>query len=120
MGTKRLRRFLVGLLAAFVLAPSAPAFAEPIGSRAEDPTAARGADLAHVRDVLARDAVAKALAAHGLPPGDVEHRLARLSDEDLRRLAGSLDQIQAAGNVPEYIWILLAIFLAVSILAMIL
>jgi hypothetical protein len=120
MGAKRLRRLLVGLLAALVLAPCVPASAERIGSRAEDATASRETDLTHVRDVLAREAVAKALAAHGLPPGDVEQRLAGLSDEDLRRLAGNLDQIQAAGNVPEYIWILLAVFLAVSILAMIL
>jgi hypothetical protein len=119
MGTKRLRWLLVVLLAALVLAPSLPASAERIASRAEDASTSREADLAHVREVLARDAVAKALAAHGLPPGDVEQRLAGLSDEDLRRLAGNLDQIQAAGNVPQYIWILLAIFLAVSILVMI-
>ena len=119
MGAKRPRRLLAGLLVALVLTPCVPASAERIGSRGEDASASREADLAHVRDVLARDAVAKALAAHGLPPGDVEQRLARLSDEDLRGLAGNLDQIQAAGNVPEYIWILLAIFLAVSILAMI-
>jgi hypothetical protein len=119
MGTKRLRRTLIGLLAALVLAPPVPASAERIASRAEDASASREAALAQVRDVLARDAVAKALAAQGLPPGDVERRLADLSDEDLGRLARNLDQIQAAGNVPQYIWILLAVFLAVSILAMI-
>jgi Family of unknown function (DUF6627) len=119
MGTKRLRQLLVGVLAALLLGLSVPASAERIASRAEDPSASRAADLAQVRDVLARDAVAKALAAHGLAPGDVEQRLAGLSDEDLHRLAGNLDQVQAAGNVPQYIWILLAIFLAVSILAMI-
>ena len=70
-------------------------------------------------DLVARDEVAQALAAHGLTPQEVEQRLGRLSDEDLSRLAANLDQVQAAGSVPEYIWILLAIFLAVSILLMI-
>jgi hypothetical protein len=50
---------------------------------------------------------------------EIQQRLTRLSDEDLHRLATNLDQVQAAGNVPQYIWILLAIFLAVSILVMI-
>jgi len=72
-----------------------------------------------VSDLVARDEVAQALAAHGLTPQEVEQRLGRLSDEDLSRLAANLDQVQAAGSVPEYIWILLAIFLAVSILLMI-
>ena len=70
-------------------------------------------------DLVARDEVAQALAAHGLTPQEVGQRLGRLSDEDLSRLAANLDQVQAAGSVPEYIWILLAIFLAVSILLMI-
>ena len=42
--------------------------------------------------------------------------LAQLSSEDVRRLAANLEQVQAAGSVPEYVWILLAAFLAVSTL----
>lgn len=119
MRRERLRWLPFVLLAAFALAPPQPASADRIPSRADEASASRAADLAHVRNVLARDAVAKALAAHGLAPGEVDERLARLSDEDLRRLSGNLDQIQAAGDVPQYIWILLAAFLAVSILVMI-
>jgi len=119
MGERRLRSFGVGLLAALFLAPPPPAPAEPIPSRPEDAPATREDDLGRVRDVLARDEVARALAAHGLAAEEVERRLAQLSDEDLRSLAGNVDQIQAAGSVPNYIWILLAIFLAVSILAIV-
>ena len=72
-----------------------------------------------VSDVVARDHVAQALAAHGLTAQQIEERLVRLSDDDLHRLAANLDQVQAAGNVPNYIWILLGIFLAVSILAIV-
>ena len=118
MNERRLRRLGIGLLAALFLAPPLPAMASVIPSKAED-AAVRAADLAQVRDALARDEVAKALAAHGLRAEEIEGRLDRLSDEDLRFLAGNLDQIQAAGDVPKYIWILLAIFLAVSILALV-
>jgi hypothetical protein len=119
MSTSELRRFGIGLLVAFVLQQPAPAAAERIASRADEPSVARAADLTQVKDALARDAVATALAEHGLTTGEVEQRLGQLSDEDLRQLASNLDEIQAAGNVPNYIWILLAIFLAVSILAII-
>ena len=70
--------------------------------------------------MLARQEVAQALAAHGIGREDVERRLAQLSPEDLRSVARNVDQVQAAGTVPNYIWILLGIFLAVSILAVVL
>ena len=65
----------------------------------------------------AREEVARALAAHGFSPQDVEQRIAQLSAEEISALAANLDQIQAAGAVPNYIWILLAILMAVTILA---
>ena len=119
MNERRFRRLGIGLVAALFLVPPPPAVASVIPSKAEDATASRETDLTQVRDALARDEVAKALSAHGLRAEEIEERLDRLSDEDLRSLAGNLDQIQAAGDVPKYIWILLAIFLAVSILALV-
>jgi hypothetical protein len=113
------RRVLVLLLAAALLLPVGSAFAERIPSRADDAGPTSAADLARVRAALAHPEVAKALAAQGLSGGEIEQRLARLSAEDLQRLAGNLDQIQAAGSVPNYVWILLAVFLAVSTLAII-
>jgi uncharacterized protein YidB (DUF937 family) len=77
------------------------------------------AELDKVREALAQEEVAQALAAHGLTRDEVERRLAELSPEELRALAANVDQVQAAGSVPNYIWILLAIFLAVSILAVV-
>jgi hypothetical protein len=112
-------RLVFLLSVAFLLGTTLPATAERIASKAEDASASRAADLARVSDAVARDEVAQALAAHGLTPEEVEERLVRLSDEDLSRLAANLDQVQAAGNVPNYIWILLGIFLAVSILLMV-
>jgi predicted exporter len=119
MGARKLRRLVTALLTAIVLLPALPASAERIASRADDKPASREAGLARVHEALADAEVAKALAAQGLSADEVEQRLAQLSAEDVERLAANLDQVQAAGNVPQYIWILLAIFLAVSILAII-
>jgi hypothetical protein len=114
-----LRRALLGaLLAGSVISP-APADAGPIPSKSGHEAATAADDRARLEAVLARAEVARALAAHGLEASEVEARLAELAPEDLRSLAANLDQVQAAGNVPNYIWILLGIFLAVSILAII-
>lgn len=119
MGARRLRRLLTVVLTAIVFLPAMTASAERIASRGEDVDVARLSEVAPVREALAHPEVAKALAAQGLSAGEVEGRLAQLSSEDLQRLAANLEQIQAAGNVPNYIWILLAAFLAVSTLAII-
>jgi hypothetical protein len=107
-------------LAALTIVAAPYAGAGVIASKAE-PTVppTRAQDLQGVKELLARDEVGKALAAHGLSADEVDQRLDRLSDQDLRALAANIDQIQAAGDVPKYIWILLAIFLAVSIIVLI-
>jgi hypothetical protein len=106
-------------LTVVVLLPAMPAAAERIASRGEDVDASCPARLAQVREALGQAEVANALAAQGLSAGEIERRLTQLSAEDLQRLAANLEQIQAAGNVPNYVWILLAAFLAVSTLAII-
>lgn len=112
------RQRLGAALAAIVVFSAVNGWAAAIPSKAEEaPT--RDADLAQIGDVLARQDVARALTERGLPSEEVGQRLARLSDEDVRSLARNVEQIQAAGDVPQYIWILLGIFLAVSILVMI-
>jgi hypothetical protein len=116
---KRLHRLVLLLTLALGIGAGVPASAERIASKPDAPAASRATDLARVTDAVGRDEVRHALAALGLQPSEVDARLAQLSDEDLRRLAGNLDQVQAAGAVPQYIWILLAIFLAVSIIIMI-
>jgi hypothetical protein len=108
---------IVAALGVF-LTLSSPLRASLIPSKPEDAASgSREANLAQIKSVLARDQVRTALAQHGLRTREVEIRLEKLSNEDLRSLASNVDQIQAAGNVPEYIWILLAIFLVVLIVA---
>ena len=108
----RVCRTVVAVVA--LVSVAAPSMSGPIPSKADD---TREADLATVESFLARDEVAQALAANGLSPDEVEQRLARLSAEDLSALAANVDQIQSAGQVPNYIWILLAILIGVTILA---
>jgi hypothetical protein len=119
MNVRRLGRLVLLLMVASVLATATPASAERIASKPDAQPASREADLAKVTDMAARDGVRLALAAQGLTPAEVESRLGRLADADLQRLAANVDQVQAAGQVPQYIWILLAVFLAVSIIVMI-
>jgi hypothetical protein len=92
---------------AFVAIPS---FAAPVPSKtaANQSLESRDADLALVRDVVANDQVAKALAAHGFTQQEVNQRLAQLSQQDLHQLAQNLNQIQAAGLTRQE-WIYIAI-----------
>jgi len=112
----------MALSLALLFTVQVPALAAPIPSEAEDNAVAdRETDEAVVQNVLVQEQVADALASFGLSTDEVESRLAKLSDEDIRHLASNLDQIQAAGEqVPEYIWWLAGGLLAVLILAAIL
>ena len=118
MNARALRSIVLTGAAFLVLAGGARSWAGVIASKAEDRSAAstRAADIERVREVFDRQEVAAALQVHGLTPAQTQERLALLSDEDLRSLADDVAVVQAAGDVPKYIWILLAIFLAVSIL----
>ena len=113
-----LSRTPVVLLAAIVcLAATAPAGALPVPSKSADhqSLADREADLAKLRTVVAQDEVASVLEAQGFSQDDVHQRLAQLSPDELHQLAGHVDQLQAAGQVPSYIWILIAVLIIVVI-----
>ena len=116
---KSASRSIVVLLSLVALGLPAVAGAGALPSRAQEAPSASdpAADRARIEAVLARQEIAQALTAQGIAQEDVERRLAELSPEDLRSLARNVDQVQAAGNVPNYIWILLGILLAVTILA---
>lgn len=65
----------------------------------------------------ARAVVAELLRDHGLTEYEVQERLAALTDEDVLQLSQHAKQIQEGGSVPNYIWILLAVLIGVTILA---
>jgi anti-sigma factor RsiW len=98
---------------------SAPLAALPTPSKttSAQSLADRQSELAVVRAVLAQPEVAEALARHGFTNDEVHQRLAQLSPEEIHALSSQLDQLQAAGaGVPQYVWILLAVFLGVLII----
>ena len=119
-----MKRRTIALTAALLAVAALLGAADPAGAlripSKTDPSqslAQREADLAAVRGMLERPQVAEALAADGFSAEAVDQRLARLSPEEIHALGTHLDQLQAAGvDVPEYIWILLAVFLGVLIL----
>ena len=118
MSKARSKTPLAVLLAtAFLFTAALPAPALPVPSRAADDQslAEREADLAALREVVAQDQVAAALEAHGYSQEDVNQRLAQLSPDELQQLSGQIDQLQAAGQVPSYIWILIAVLIIVVI-----
>lgn len=79
--------------------------------------AERQADLANIETVMARPEVAEVIAQQGFTIDEVNQRLAQLSPEEIHALSTQLDQLHAAGvDVPQYVWILLAVFLGVLIL----
>ncbi len=113
---------VVALVLACGLMPAvgSPCLALELPSRVEEgqSVAQREADLASIMAVMEQEEVVATLADHGLSTEQIHHRLASLSPQEIHSFATHLDQIQAAGaNVPQYIWILLAVFLGVLILA---
>lgn len=112
-------RTSLSVLITIVLLSTTVTIAGSLPSRSEPPAASsdRPSDLTTVQGFLDRDDVRSVLRNHGLSDADIEYRLAQLSDDDLRYLADNVSQVQAAGAVPEYIWLLLAIFLGVLILS---
>ena len=96
-----------------------PAFAAPTPSKAvaNQSLDSRAADLALVREVVASEQVAQALAARGFTPEQINQRVAQLSPQDLHQLAQNLNQLQAAGlTTREWTYILIG---AVAVLIII-
>lgn len=107
------------LMLAVLLAAVPPAGALPVPSKTahDQSLAEREADLARIREVLGQEGVFQALAAQGLTEDRIHQRLAQLEPDELEALSSQLDQLHAAGaQVPQYIWILVAVLLGVLIL----
>ena len=119
---KRLSRSVSLVFILLIALMAVPAFAGVVPSKTavNQSLAQRDADLALVRDVVAHDEVAAALAQHGLTQQQVNDKVAQLSPQDLHQLAQNLDQLQAAGlTKQEWAWIAIgAIAVIVLIIAL--
>lgn len=103
-------------LAALVAAPAA-ALPVPSKTAPDQSVAERDADLAKVRSVLQNDQVAQTLEAQGFTTEQAHERLAQLSPEELHYLSTQIDQLQAAGQMPYWFWVLIGVLLVIAIAA---
>jgi hypothetical protein len=100
------------ILLALIALIAVPSFAAPAPSKAvaNQTLDSRAADLALVRDVVANEQVAQALAARGFSQEQINQRVAQLSNQDLHQLAHNLNQLQAAGyTITNRQWIYILI-----------
>ena len=78
---------------------------------------ARQIELAKIQALVDEPVIARVLTEHGFSSEEAHQRLARLSADEIQTLSSQIDQVQVAGAaVPQYIWILLAVFLGVLII----
>ena len=113
-----LKRSMFVVVLVLVALVALPAIAAPVPSKtaSNQSLASRDADLALVRDVVANDQVAQALASKGFSQQEVDQRLAQLSNQDLHQLAQNLNQLQAAGlTKQEWLWIAIGALAALII-----
>ena len=106
----KLRRILASLLVVSIagLGLPLPVHAGMVGTDAVVPSAERD----RIVSVLERDDVRQQLQAQGVSATQAKARVAALTDEEARQLAGQVDSLPAGGNV---LGILLTVFLVLLI-----
>lgn len=115
---KHLRTISAVMLSAFliVLLPSPAALAGMVGT-ADILAGEQRADLERsVSAYLQRDEVRDQLIAQGVDPAQVERRIAAMSDQEIRTLAGRIDQLPAGGDVVGAAVIVFLVLLMTDIL----
>ena len=121
MHSSRLRHLVLAglamLLFAAALAPAVHALPVPSKTAPEQTLSERESDLATVTSALDQPEVMAALTANGLTREEANLRLAQLSPQELGALATQIDQLQAAGQWPWWIWLVVAGVIVVAILA---
>jgi hypothetical protein len=114
-------RWLVRLVCVALLNLGSPLVAEAglIGTLQAVEAGTRSADLATVNAALSREQVREQFVALGVDPAKVESRVAALTDDELRVLAGKVAEAPAGGNalaVIGVVFIVLLILEAVGVI----
>ena len=105
---KRFRRFIASLLVVSLTGLSLPLQAGMLPTEA----AVANTDRVQILSVLDRDDVRAQLQANGVSPADVKARVAAMTDEEARQLAGQIDSLPAGGDI---LGILLTVFIVLLI-----
>jgi len=109
------RRAVAAIAATCVLGTSLPVMAQPQAAPALITTeeATSSSIQQRVGELLARAEVREALAARGVSAGQVEARVAALTDDEARLLAEQLDRAPAGGS--DVLGIIFAVFIILLI-----
>jgi len=107
------RRFIVHLVCLALLNLGSPLVAQAgvIGTLQAVEATARTQDLAAVNAALAREQVREQLAALGVDPGQLDSRVAALTDQELRALAGRIADAPAGGDALAVIGVVFLVLL---------
>lgn len=74
------------------------------------------AERAHVNQMLARADVQARLSQYGVSAGDVQARIAAMSDDEVAQLAGKIDALPAGGDILGVIVLVFLVLLLTDIL----
>ena len=113
MSTLFFKRSCVALVsvAMLALAVPLPARGEIVSTGAVIALSGRDADLATIRSALSREEVGTRLAELGVAPGEIEGRLAALTDQEIASLAARINQAPAGGDVLAFIGLVFIVLL---------
>jgi hypothetical protein len=93
--------------------------AELVGTLQAVEAGTRSQDLATVTSALARDQVRSQFVALGVNPADVEARVARLTDSELRTLADRMEQMPAGGDALAIVGIVFVVLIILELVGVI-
>jgi len=96
-----------------------PAAASVISTQQALSAEMRASTEADVRASLARDDVRQAMRQLGVNPADADTRIAALSDAELLRMQGELDQLPAGGGALAVIGVVFVVLLILELVGVI-
>ena len=106
-------------LAVFNLGSPLVARAELVGTLQAVESSTRTQDLATVSAALARQEVRDQMAALGVDAADIDARVARLTDSELRTLADRMGEMPAGGDALAVIGIVFVVLLILELVGVI-
>jgi hypothetical protein len=106
-------------LAVFNLGSPLVAHAELVGTMTAVEAGTRADDLATVGAALARQEVRDQMAALGVNPADIDTRVARLTDSELRTLADRMGEMPAGGDALAVIGIVFVVLVILELVGVI-
>jgi hypothetical protein len=109
------RSFLTGLLAASLVFTTIPARAEMIGTPQLLGASAEAAQRERVDAFLARADVRQQLEALGVDPAEAAQRVAGLTEAELERLSGRIDEAPAGAGAVELVLVVILILLVLEL-----